>query len=111
MVIERLELDLDIRSLHDLIDFPILFTTDELAMFICQLNLEADFVMEILMEGTMSVSRKQAIDYSKDQRIIPLPHQVPRPWQQRCELRVPIHAFQNTLSCTQSPHQKGRRCP
>lgn len=48
MFVERLELDLDVCRLHDLVDFAVLFPAYELPVLICEFNLEADLVMEAL---------------------------------------------------------------
>ena len=45
MFIERLELDLYVRSLHDLVDLAILLAADELAVLVSELDLEAYLVM------------------------------------------------------------------
>lgn len=55
VVVKRLELDLDVGRLHDLVNLPILFPADELAMLVGQLNLEAYFVMECLVVKLTSV--------------------------------------------------------
>ena len=46
MVIKSVELYLDIRILHDFVDFAILLATDEVTMLVRQFNLEPNFVME-----------------------------------------------------------------
>ena len=46
VLIERLEFDLDVSGLHDLVDFAVLLAANELPMFIGEFNLEADLVME-----------------------------------------------------------------
>ena len=46
MVVERLELDLHIGCLHDLVDLAILLPADEFAVLIRELNLEANLVVE-----------------------------------------------------------------
>ena len=48
MLVERLELDLDIRRLHNLVDLAVLLATDEFTVLIRELNLETDLVMESL---------------------------------------------------------------
>ena len=48
MLIERLELDLNVRCLHDLVDLAVLFATNELAVLIRELDLETNLVMESL---------------------------------------------------------------
>lgn len=48
MVVERFKLDLHICRLHDLVDFAVLLSADELAVFVGELNLKSDFVMESL---------------------------------------------------------------
>jgi hypothetical protein len=50
VVIESLELNFDIRSLHDLVDFSVLLPTYELPVLIGQLYLESDLVMESLVK-------------------------------------------------------------
>jgi len=49
VVVESLELDLDIGSLHDLVDFAILLPADELPVFVRELNLETNLVVEGLI--------------------------------------------------------------
>ena len=46
MLVERLELDLDVGRLHNLVDLAILLAANELAMLISELDLEAYLVME-----------------------------------------------------------------
>ena len=46
VVVEGFELDLDVRSLHDLVNLAILLAADELSVFIGQFDLEAYLVME-----------------------------------------------------------------
>ena len=46
VLIERLEFDLDVSGLHDLVDFAVLLAANELPMFIGEFNLEANLVME-----------------------------------------------------------------
>lgn len=46
MLIKRLELDFDVGRLHNLVDFTVLLSTYELAVFVRELDLEADLVME-----------------------------------------------------------------
>jgi hypothetical protein len=48
MLIESLELNLGIGHLHNFVEFAVLFSADEISVFIRQLNLESDFVMEAL---------------------------------------------------------------
>lgn len=48
MVIESLKLDFDVCGLHDLVNFTVLLSTNELAVFVGQFNLEADLVVESL---------------------------------------------------------------
>lgn len=48
MVIEGLEFDFGVGRLHNLVDFAIFLAADEFTMFVGQLNLETDFVMERL---------------------------------------------------------------
>ena len=48
MVVERFEFDLDVGGLHNLVDFAVLLATDELPMFIGELDLEANFMVERL---------------------------------------------------------------
>ena len=45
MLVERLELYLDVGRLHDLVDLAILLATDELAVLVSELDLEAYLVM------------------------------------------------------------------
>jgi hypothetical protein len=52
MVVEGLELDFNIRSLHDFVYFAILLATDEFTVFVCKLNLESD----LMVEGLQSIS-------------------------------------------------------
>lgn len=51
VVVESLEFDFDVRSLHDLVNLPILLATDELSMLVRKLDLEANLVMERLRRG------------------------------------------------------------
>lgn len=48
MVVKSLELDFDICSLHDLINFSVLLPTYELSVLIGQFYLESNFVVESL---------------------------------------------------------------
>ena len=48
MVVERFELDLHVSCLHDLVDFAVLLSADKLAVFVGELNLKTDLVMESL---------------------------------------------------------------
>jgi hypothetical protein len=48
IVVERLELDLDVGRLHDLVEFAVLLARDELAVFVRELDLEPDLVVERL---------------------------------------------------------------
>lgn len=48
MLVESLELDLDTCRLHDFVDLSVLFSADELAVFIRQLDLETYLVMKHL---------------------------------------------------------------
>ena len=50
MLVERLELDLDVSSLHDLVDLAVLLATNELAVLVGKLDLEANLVVEALYE-------------------------------------------------------------
>jgi len=45
VIIQRLELDLDVAGLHDLIDLSVLLSTDKLAMLVRKFDLEADLVL------------------------------------------------------------------
>ena len=45
MLVERLEFDLDVGRLHNLVDLAILLATDELAVLVSELDLEAYLVM------------------------------------------------------------------
>ena len=49
MVVKRLELDLHVGRLHNLVDFAVLFATDELAVLVSKLDLEAYLVVEGLL--------------------------------------------------------------
>ena len=44
--VERLELDLDVSGLHNLVDLAVLLPADEFAVLIRELNLEANLVVE-----------------------------------------------------------------
>lgn len=46
VIIECLELDLHVGRLHNLVDLTILLPTDEFAMLVGQLDLEADLMMK-----------------------------------------------------------------
>ena len=50
MLVEGLELDLHIGCLHDLVDLAVLLATNELAVLIGKLDLEANLVVEALYE-------------------------------------------------------------
>ena len=45
VLVERLELDLDVGRLHNLVDLAILLAADELAVLVSELDLEAYLVM------------------------------------------------------------------
>ena len=45
MLVERLEFDLDVGRLHNLVDLAILLAADELAVLVSELDLEAYLVM------------------------------------------------------------------
>lgn len=49
VVIKGLELNLDVGRLHNFVDLAILFATDELAVLVGKLNLEANLVMKGLV--------------------------------------------------------------
>ena len=51
VVIERFELDLHICCLHDLVNFAVLFTANELPMLVCQFDLKANFGVIALCDG------------------------------------------------------------
>lgn len=48
VIVERLELYFDGGGLHDLIDLAVLLSRDKLPMFVGELHLKANFVMECL---------------------------------------------------------------
>lgn len=48
VVVERLELDLDVGRLHDLVELAVLLARDELAVLVGELDLGADLVVESL---------------------------------------------------------------
>ena len=48
MLVERLELDLDVGRLHNLVDLAILLAADELAVLVSELDLEAYLVLKRL---------------------------------------------------------------
>ena len=48
VLVERLELDLNVRRLHDLVNLAVLLTANEFAVLVRKLDLEADLVMESL---------------------------------------------------------------
>ena len=50
MLVECLELDLDICRLHDLVNLAVLLATNELAVLIGELDLEANLMVETLYE-------------------------------------------------------------
>lgn len=50
VIIERLELDLDVGRLHNLVELAVLLARDEFSVLVRELNLEADLVMERLDE-------------------------------------------------------------
>ena len=45
VIIQRLEFDLDVAGLHDLVDLSVLLSTDKLAMLVREFDLEADLVL------------------------------------------------------------------
>ena len=45
VIIQRLEFDLDVAGLHDLVDLSVLLSTDKLAMLGREFDLEADLVL------------------------------------------------------------------
>jgi hypothetical protein len=59
VVVECLKLYLDVRGLHDLVDFPILLAADEVPVFIRQFDLEANLVMEGLNDGVGKVNQQK----------------------------------------------------
>ena len=48
MFVECFKLDLDVGSLHDLVNLAVLLAADELAMLVSELDLETYLVMEAL---------------------------------------------------------------
>ena len=50
VLIERLEFDLDVSGLHDLVNLAVLLATNELAVLIGELDLEANLMVETLYE-------------------------------------------------------------
>lgn len=64
VVVEGLEFDLCIGGLHDLIDFAVLLAADELSVFICELDLEADLVVEGLL---IQVDERRDVIYMSKQ--------------------------------------------
>lgn len=55
VLIERLELDLDIGGLHDLVYLAILLAADELTVLVGKLNLEAYLVVESLQSSSAHI--------------------------------------------------------
>lgn len=51
VIVQRLEFDLDVAGLHDFVDFPVLLSTDELAVLVRKLDLETDLVLVNLSEA------------------------------------------------------------
>ena len=49
IIIEGLKFDLDVGSLHNLVDLAVLFAANKLAVFVSELNLEANFVVKSLI--------------------------------------------------------------
>jgi hypothetical protein len=56
VVVEGLKLDFDVGRLHDLVDLAVLLPTDEFSMFVSELNLETNFMVESLMRVTVNIS-------------------------------------------------------
>ena len=50
VIIQRLEFDLDVAGLHDLVDLSVLLSTNKLAMLVREFDLEADLVLVDLSE-------------------------------------------------------------
>lgn len=61
VIVERFEFDFHVRRLHDLIDLPVLLATDELAVFVCELDLEAYLVVEGLWTEIDAVTSRQSV--------------------------------------------------
>jgi hypothetical protein len=62
MIVECLEFDLDISALHDLVDLPVFLSADKLSMFVGELYLEANLVVESLY---VTVSVPNSLTYPK----------------------------------------------
>ena len=65
VVVESLELDLDIRHLHNLVDFAILLAANELAVLVGELDLEANLMVEGLQEERVVEVREAMRDRTK----------------------------------------------
>jgi len=72
VIIKRLELDLDIGCLHNFVDLAILFATDELAMLVGKLDLEANLVMK----GLVGLGSSSAL-YVAQETDTPLRYPIP----------------------------------
>ena len=54
VIIQRLEFDLDVACLHNLVDLSVLLSADELAVLVGKFDLEADLVLVDLSEAPWS---------------------------------------------------------
>ena len=51
MVVESLKLDLDISTLHNFVDFPVLFAANKFTVVIRKFDLKADLMMKGLVRS------------------------------------------------------------
>jgi len=51
VIVQRLEFDLDVAGLHDLVDLSVLLSANKLAVLVRKLDLEADLMLVDLSEA------------------------------------------------------------